>query len=110
MDIDKIVDVNKATVRELAKQGFPVDEAYGSIRLGSKDCGVFVHCTGFIKIWTQDPKVDFEHEILLETTQESKPFAFTAEDMRDLRLNPDKLWWLCHRMHKYGYEDYCDED
>ena len=110
MTIDEIVERNKATVRELAKDGFIVEEAYGSIRLGNKHGGVFVHCTGFIKFWTQDQKTGFEHEALFETTPESKPFTFTAEDMRDLSFNLDKLRWLCHRMHRYGYEDYCDED
>lgn len=110
MNIDEIVEANKATIRELAKDGIVVDEAYGSIIAGNKAGGIFVHCTGFIKLWTKDLKTGFEHYALFETTPDSEPFVFTTEDMRDLHYNLHKLLLLTDRFNSDGYEDYTDAD
>lgn len=109
MAIIEVTEENKAKLRLMKPHGFTIEEAQGSLRLTYKHGGIFISCGGFIKLWTQSSVTPHYHEALFETTEYSKPFRITSEDIIELgNSNPDKLWWLIDRLHRDGYEDYSD--
>lgn len=111
MIVIDIIEENQATLHRMKPHGFTIEEAHGTVRLTYGHGGIFVTNGGFIKLWTQHSYLDFYYEAAFETTEHSKPFTLTSEDIIELgNSNPAHLQRLVDRFLRYGYREYKNEN
>jgi hypothetical protein len=107
MTVTEIIEENQERLRLMNPQAFKTEEEHGNIRLTYKHGGIYATNGGLIKLWTQDSSLSFYHTATFITTERSKPFRLTSEDIIELgNSTSSALMRIKKRFYAYGYEDY----